>query len=401
MSPVNTAETPIHVLLLADELRGLEFSEGATKGLSGLETALAKVLRLMPRERYRFSIASLSSKQILPPVDQCPYPFHVFALKKTYDWNALKMAVRLRRLIRSERVDIVHTFFESADVWGGVVAKLSGCPILVSGRRDMGYFRSAKHRFAYRIVNNMVDQVQAVSEQVRSFVISEDRLDPQKVVTVYNGIDMKNITAADGLASLSVQLRLEQGAPVITAVANIRPVKGLDVLIRAASIVCRALPRARFFIVGKVLDRPHFDQLQELARTLGLGENVVFLGSSDKVISLLKLSTVFCLLSRSEGFSNAILEAMATGLPCVVTRVGGNPEAVEEGQTGFLVASEDADAAADRILRLLRHPDLAKQMGECGRKTIATKFTAEAMVRRWEKLYDDVLSARRNRWTSV
>jgi glycosyltransferase involved in cell wall biosynthesis len=114
------------------------------------------------------------------------------------------------------------------------------------------------------------------------------------------------------------------------------------------------------------------------------------------VPSLLKLSTLFCLLSRSEGFSNAILEAMATGLPCVVTKVGGNGEAVEEGRSGFLVNSEDAASAADRILTLLRNPQRAKQMGEAGRSVVATKFTAQAMARRWATLYDELVAFRCN-----
>ncbi len=390
------AERPVHVLFMVDVLEGLEFSDRAPKGLSGIETALAKVIRFMPREKYRFTVVTFSSRQTLPAADRFLCHYHLFPLKKTYDWHAFRTAIKIRRLIRSEGVDIVHTFLESADIWGGLVAKLSGCQFLISGRRDMGIFRSAKHGIGYWVVNHLVDQVQAVSEEVRRFVINKDSLAPQKVVTVYNGIDFEAITAADGAADLRAKLGLDLSRPIITTVANIRAVKGLDVLIRSAAIVCREFPEARFLIIGEVADRPCFDQLQELIRNLHLVENIIFVGGSDKVLSFLKLSNLFCLLSRSEGFSNAILEAMATGLPCVVTKVGGNPEAVEEGQSGFVVPSEDANTAADRILTLLRYPDRAKQMGEVGRRVIASKFTVEAMVSRWAKLYDDLLAARRN-----
>ena len=395
MNVVKSTE-PVHVLFLVDVLHGLEFGDGATNGLAGIEGVLLKIMRLIPPDRYRFSLATFSLGRAVPDAGQLRCPLHVFPLKKSYDWNAIRMAGKLRRLIRSENVSVVHTFLESADIWGGLVAKLSGCPILISSRRDMGYFRSKKHGLGYRVINPLVDQVQAVSEEVRSFLIRRDGLDPQKVVTVYNGVEFERLAAANGVDELRTKVGLDLGDPVITTVANIRPVKGLDVLIQTAATVCRELPRARFLVVGEVIDRPYFEQLQEQVRMLHLTDNVIFLGRSDRVPSLLKLSTLFCLLSRSEGFSNAILEAMATGLPCVVTKVGGNGEAVEEGRSGFLVKSEDAASAADRILTLLRDPQRAKQMGEVGRSVVASKFTAQAMALRWATLYDELVAFRCN-----
>jgi L-malate glycosyltransferase len=387
---------PRHVLFLVDVLHGLEFREGSTSGLAGIESVLLNVMRLIPRERYRFSLATFSLGRAVPDAKQLPCPLHVFPLQKTYDWNAIRMAGKMRDLIRSENVSIVHTFLESADIWGGLVAKLSGCPILISSRRDMGVFRSKKHGLGYRLVNPLVDQWQAVSEEVRTFLISRDGLDPQKVVTLHNGVELERLNESNGVDGLRAKLGLNTDAPVIITSANIRPVKGLDVLIQAAAKVCREFPRAKFLVAGDVIDRPYFERLQEMIRTSQLTDNIIFLGRSDKVPSLLKLSTLFCMLSRSEGFSNAILEAMGVGLPCVVTKVGGNAEAVEEGKSGFLVASEDAATAAERILTLLRNPQQAKRMGEAGRSIVATKFTAQAMANRWASLYDELVAHRCN-----
>ena len=385
---------PRHVLILVDTLRGLDFSGGVAKGLSGVESALLKVIRLMPQERYRFSIATFSAGQNLDRADQFPCPLHVFPLKKTYDWNAFKMALKLRRLIRLQNVNIVHTFLETADIWGGLIAKMSGCPILISSRRDMGCFRSTKHIFGYRMVNSLVDQVQAVSEKVREFCIKSDGISPSKVVTLHNGVELEKFTPLSRTANPREKLAIQKNAPVITTIANIRPVKGIDVLIRAAAIVCREFPQAKFLIVGEVIDRTYLDELRALVQTLHLVDKIVFCGKSDDILPILKLSTLFCLLSRSEGFSNAILEAMAAGLPCVVTDVGGNAEVVEHGHNGFLVASEDAETAADRILMLLRHPERAYKMGEVSRKTIATRFTVDTMVAKWALLYDELLASR-------
>jgi glycosyltransferase involved in cell wall biosynthesis len=209
-------------------------------------------------------------------------------------------------------------------------------------------------------------------------------------------VDLERLAAPNGIDGLRAKLNLDLDAPVITTVANIRPVKGLDVLIRTAAVVCNEFPHARFLVAGEVIDRPYFEQLLALVRSLRLTENVIFLGRSDRVPSLLKLSTVFCLLSRSEGFSNAILEAMASGLPCVVTKVGGNGEAVEEDRSGFLVRSEDVGSAANRILALLRDPQRAKRMGEVGRGLVASKFTAQNMASAWTSQYDQLVALRRN-----
>jgi glycosyltransferase involved in cell wall biosynthesis len=396
MNQLKKNTEPVHVLFLVDVLRGLDFKGGATSGLAGIEGVLLKIMRLVPRDRYKFSLATFSLGQDVPDAKQLPCPLHVFPLKSTYDWNAVKMAGKLRNLIKSEKVSIVHTFLESSDIWGGLVAKISGCPILISSRRDMGCFRSKKHEFGYKVVNPLVDQFQAVSEEVRSYLIKNDGIAPERVVTLYNGVELERIAAVNGAAELRLKLGLSAEDPIITTVANIRPIKGIDVLVRSAAMVCKEFPRARFLLAGEVLDRPYHEQIKDLINNLQLSENVLFLGRSDRVPSLLKLSTLFCMLSRSEGFSNAILEAMAVSLPCVVTRVGGNAEAVDDGRNGFLVENEDSVTAAERILTLLRDPKRARLMGKAGHDTIASKFTAETMAGRWTTLYDELVASRLN-----
>ncbi len=237
----------------------------------------------------------------------------------------------------------------------------------------------------------MFDQVQAVSDEVSTFAIRHDGIHPSRVVTLHNGVDLQKVAAVNGTEHVRRSLGLDCASHLIATIGYIRHVKGTDLFIRAAEITCREFPRAVFLIIGEVGDRNYVKQLQGLIRTRSLGENVIFVGRSDNVFQLLKLCNVFCLLSRSEGFSNALLEAMACGVPCVATRVGGNPEAVEDGRTGFLVPSENAELAADRICLLLRHPELAREMGQAGRNIVETKFTAELMAKKLVALYDGLL----------
>jgi glycosyltransferase involved in cell wall biosynthesis len=171
-------------------------------------------------------------------------------------------------------------------------------------------------------------------------------------------------------------------------------VKGIDVLVRTAARVCRELPGTVFLVAGSLYEREYSEEVQKMICAMGLEKNVRLLGFVDDPVPLLKMSNAFCMLSRSEGFCNALLEAMACGVPSVVTRVGGNPEAIREGENGFMVPVEDDAAAAERLLDLLRNSERAAGIGENGRTSAQTQFSAEAMIKKLISLYRDLLAQR-------
>jgi len=263
----------------------------------------------------------------------------------------------------------------------------------------MGILLSPKHRFAYRLMNRMFDQVQAVSSAVREHTIRAGGIDPARVVTIPNGIEVERIAAAEGGAELRESLA-PGGGPVVLTVGNIRRVKGFDVLIRAATRVVVRYPAAVFLIAGRVHEPEYERELLALVAQFGLERNVKFLGKTDRAPSLLKACDVFCLPSRSEGMSNALLEAMACGRPSVATRVGGTPEVIEDGLSGFLVESEDDAAVAERILALLDDPERAREMGETARRVVEERFSAGRMVADMTKRYDSLIETCRPRRTS-
>jgi L-malate glycosyltransferase len=377
---------PAHVLFLIDRF---------PQKMGGAEGTLLKITHLLPPARYRCSVVTFAIDPTFEDIrSMFNCPLHILPLRRTYDLNALRVAMKIARLIRTENVRIVHTFFHTSDLWGGMIAKLSGCPVLISSRRDMGLNRSAKHRHAYRLLRNIFDQVQAVSDQVRSFSIANDGLAPGRVVTLRNGVDLAEIDAIDALERSDSALGVADASHVIVSVGNIRPVKGTDVLLKTAARVCEQFPCAVFVVIGRANDTEYFRSVQDLSKSLGLSRNVRFLGLRNDVISILKASDVFFLPSRSEGLSNALLEAMACQLPCVVTDVGGNAEVVEDSQSGFLVPSEDSASAADRILALLRDSQAGRRMGKFGRKIVEERFGAQAMVDRLVGLYDGLLEAK-------
>ena len=360
----------------------------------GGEEALLRMVQNLSRDRFRLSVVTMDANpDAARTVRNSGSDLYVFPIRRTYGWSGLKTASKLRRLIRSNGVDIVHTFFETANTWGGLITKLSRRPLLVSSRRDMNILRLTKHHLAYKVINRWADAFVTVSDSVRDFCIEAEALDPTRVFTIHNGVDIAKIDSANGVDALKARLNLGEGAPVLTTVANIRRVKGLDILLRAAAIVHREYPNLRVLIAGNWLEPAHYEELCILVRDLGLTGNVNFLGHFEQVFTLLKLSNVFCLLSRSEGFSNALLEAMAANLPCVVTNVGGNPEAIVDGENGFLLPPEDPQAAARRIVMLLQNAEVARRVGMAARKTVEERFTIQRSAAQMGLLYDKLMDS--------
>jgi glycosyltransferase involved in cell wall biosynthesis len=173
-------------------------------------------------------------------------------------------------------------------------------------------------------------------------------------------------------------------SPTAIMVARFSSEKDFESLLRAASIVLKRFPRFRLELVG---DGPLKNSSQETAATLGIADAVHFMGNRYDVPARLASACFFVLSTNTEGLSISLLEGMAAGLPVVATAVGGNPEVVVEGETGFLVPRSSPETLADRILWLLDHPDRAKAMGASSRQRVRDAFDVRATVRAYEKLY--------------
>jgi glycosyltransferase involved in cell wall biosynthesis len=367
-----------HILLVVDQL---------AKTLGGGERIVLKIAALLPHYGYRASILTFMVHPESAALKSPPCPIYLLPLQRTYDLTALRAALEFRGFLKRQKVQIVHTFFESSDLWAGLVTKTMSKAKLVWARRDMGILRTRKHHIAYRLMAGAPDAVFAVSEQVRRHSIEVDRIDPARVQTIYNGLNLENWNTAPRPAKA-------QGEFLVTTVGNIRRVKGHDVFIKAAAAIVPHFHKVSFSIAGDVLEPAYFTELQDLVQDLKLANHFRFDGGVTNLRQHLAAADVFVLPSRSEGFSNAIVEAMAASLPVVATNVGGNAEAVQDGVSGFVVPSEDPAALSAAIIRLLSDPSLAKAMGAAGKNLAAERFTIESMMSRIVSAYKDLLSGR-------
>lgn len=373
-APVLDGALP-HVLLVVD---------GFPRSLGGGERVVLRLAATLPRFGFRVSILTFSidpESSFQPHASPCP--LYLLPLTKTYNFAAWRGAFALRQLIRREHIVLVHTFFESSDLWAGLVTRLLTPAKLIWSRRDMGILRGRKHARAYRLLRHLPHGVHAVSEQVRAHAIHVDGVPRERTLTLYNGLDLNRFPHT---------FRDNRGEHlVVLTVGNIRRVKGHDVFIKAAARVHANLPHVTFLVAGEVLEQPFFEELLALVEASGLGDRFHFLGGVDDLPAQLAAADLFVLPSRSEGFSNSLIEAMACALPVIATDVGGNAEAVERNETGLIVPSENDEALADAMLALLSSPEKRQAMGIAGKKRAEAVFSAQAMMQKLTHSYIDIL----------
>lgn len=359
--------------------------DGFPKALGGGERVVLRLASLLPQQGFRVSILTFS---IHPEGslthENAPCPVYLLPLTKAWNAGALQGAVALSRFLHKERVAVVQTFFESSDLWAGLVTRLSSRAKLIWSRRDMGILRSAKHGRAYRALRRLPHAVMAVSGKVAEHVIREDGVAASRVHVVHNGIDL-------GSRPSKGRHDPAEDALTITTVGNIRRVKGHDVLLQAARRVWLQYPKVIFTIAGDVLEPAFHASLVQEIQASDAQSNFRLLGAIHDLPAHLAQASIFVLPSRSEGFSNALIEAMAAGLPVVATDVGGNAEAVEEGVNGLIVPADNPDALADALLELCASAAKRQVYGQAGLLAVETRFSSAAMVQATAEVYRALL----------
>jgi glycosyltransferase involved in cell wall biosynthesis len=298
----------------------------------------------------------------------------------------LTAAWRLSRVLRQLRPDIVHAH----DPHGVAMAALalsmhtgSARTGLVASRRvDFHLGRNALSRWKYR----QVDLFICASEAIRQMLL-RDGIPRPKAVTVHEGIDLEHVAAAPR-ADLHNELWLPHDAPIVGNVAALVPHKGQRHLIDAVPDVLRQEPDARFVIAGEGELRP---SLEQQIRHLHLEKHVTLTGFRPDVLSLHKAFDVFVMSSVTEGLGTSLLDAMACGKPVVATAVGGIPEVVVDGETGFLVPPRDHAAMAAAIARLLGDRALRERMGAAGLARVRERFSVDRMVKDTLRVYERIV----------
>ena len=353
---------------------------------AGTERQLLLLIERLDRDRFDPHLFVLyDSRWLRDEFNACP--LHVLNIRSFKKIGALAGLRRLVRGLREQRIDIVQTHFRNGNIVGIIGAVAAGRRCILSSRRNQGYWLNARERLVQKMLNPAVTGFVANSKDTRTWVCRQEGVLPEKVRVIYNGIDLTAFDSAMAAADsrkTRVFLGLDPHAPLVVMVANLRPVKGCDLFVRAAKIVSDTHRHVQFLIAGEGTERP---RLAAMIQDMGLSGQVHLPGRIRDIGALLGAADLGVLSSHSESFSNSVMEYLAAGLPVVCTRTGGLPEAVEDERGGDLVPAGDDKALAEAISRLVARPDLAKKMGARNRARARRLFAAEKMVRRFEECY--------------
>jgi sugar transferase (PEP-CTERM/EpsH1 system associated) len=341
--------------------------------VGGMEQLLLEFARRADRARFDLCFVSLESRgSLADDIEACGWP--VLALEEPPGLRA-GLVPRLSRLFRRLRLDVVHTHNTKPLLYGAPAAWLAGVPGVVHTRHGQSYKATPRKLTLFRLATCLVNQVVCVSRDCAQ-LSAADGVSPAKLSTIWNGIDTTRFS-----------YRGPQPHGPAVFVGRLSPEKDVATLLRAAALVVQEEPAFQLVLAG---DGACMPALCDLARKLGITEQVHFLGEVRGIPQLLAEASLFVLPSLSEGVPLTILESMAAGLPVVATRVGGIPEIVVDGQTGLLVPAAAPEALARALLSVWRDPEGGRRMGLVGRDRILECFDTRHMVAQYEALYETV-----------
>jgi sugar transferase (PEP-CTERM/EpsH1 system associated) len=362
-------------------LRLLHVIHGLYRG--GLENGVINLLNGLPLEEFEQAVCCLDQRGEMAARITRPWPLQVIG-RARYD---LRAPFRLARLMRSWRPDLVHC--RNWHTWAdtALAHRLAGRP----GRLLWSFHGFASDRFprrrrlAARLLTHATHRRFAVCRDSAARFAAVAGLDPTSFDVLYNGVDCERFRPAADRSGLRRALGIAPTEILILTVANLTPVKAhTDLLSAAARVSAPAGQRLRWHWIGEGAERT---ALERRRAELGLNETVEMPGASDRVPDYLAAADLFVLPSRLEGMSNAILEAMASGLPVVARAVGGNPELIADDRCGLLVAPDAPDDLAGAIARLVQDAELRAAMGRMARQRAEREFSLAAMLARYSDYY--------------
>jgi glycosyltransferase involved in cell wall biosynthesis len=367
------AGDPVRVCLMIDRLTR-----------AGTESQLLALIRELDRAKVRPSLVLLDGEddlsRALEPAD-CPVVR--LGVRKLVGARAVKAAGRLRAFWKETRPDVLQVYFLDSAYLGVPLARLCGVRRVLRVRNNLGYWVTRKHRLLGRLIRPLVDATLTNTDAGKAALVEGEGLAPDRVVVLENGVDTARFNRF--LFPDTSKPRVRVGC-----VANLRPVKNVDGLMRAARAALGAFPQLVFEVAG---DGEQREELERLRAELGLGDRFVLRGSVSDVAAFLRTVDIAVLPSHSEGMSNALLEYMSAGRAVIATDVGANARLVRDGKDGLIVPPGDEAALVGAIGRLLEDPLRAAGYGASARKRAEADFSRAAMCRRFEEFYRGLVGA--------
>lgn len=308
-------------------------------------------------------------------------------------WNPLTF-LRIRNFILNKKISIVHTHGARASFYGRIAAKWAGVPVILSTIHYSLYSypinKLLKRIYISidKLTSYFCDKLICVNNAIAEDLVNKTGINPNKVLTIYNGIDLDRFSQTGDCSYLFKEFNMDRGAERIGIIGRLSPEKGHNYFLKAVAELLSVFPKMICLVIG---DGPLKEELIALSRKLGVSSNCIFTGIRHDIPQILSFLDILVLSSLSEGLPMILLEAMAARCPIVATKVGGIPELIEDRRTGLLVSPRDPLSLANTVRELLQNKDGTRKMTQQAFQVVARGFSAKRMANETEKVYHNLL----------
>ena len=362
-------------------------------GVGGLENGLINLINHMPSEKYRHMIICLKgSTQFSERLKRNDVSVIDLQKKEGQDWRSF---LRFYRILKQHKVDIVHTR-NLATIEYQVPAFLAGVKYRVHGEHGWDVFdpegNNKKYQYLRRLLSPLIQVFIPLSLHLQAYLTEKVKIPERKIVRICNGVDNRKFYPEKTRHQIvDCQLTFAENNIYIGTVGRMHGVKDQITLVKAFVLLMQThtelTGRAYLILIG---DGPLRAQAIELLEKHQLLQYAWLPGERQDIAEIMRTLDIFVLPSQAEGISNTILEAMASGLPVIATDVGGNPELVEQNETGLLVPAESPEAMASALYMLIKDKEKRQQLGKSSLQRVLDNFSIQAMVKKYTDVYDSL-----------
>jgi glycosyltransferase involved in cell wall biosynthesis len=349
--------------------------------VGGAEMLTYELVRRLDRTRFAAEVACMRDQGELGRRLLGEIPVHANLLAGKFD---VRVLWKLTRLLRRGRFDALVTVGAGDRMfWGRLAAGLARTPVVISALHSTGWPDVVGR--LNRLLTPLSSAFVGCAEPHATYLREVEKFPADRVHWIPNGVDTARFQPGPKNEKLLAELGIPARKKIVGLVAQLRPEKNHELFLEMAALVLRSEPQTQFVLVGH---GPRRDDLEALAVRLGIAKNVHFLGARRDVPEILRLFDVFCLTSKIEANPVSILEAQATGIPVVATRVGSIPQTVIPGATGYLAESGNAAELCQNLLRLLQDEPHRLQVGRQARANVIQHWSLERMTQGYEDLIE-------------
>jgi len=367
----------------------------------GGERVFSQIIRGLNRERFGVFVASCPGGIFEKKLTEVGVKIDTLDMTSRYNLGTI---LKLKNIIKTRNVQIVHSQGGRADFFARIAARSANVPIIISSVAmlvegyDVSLLRKGLYVLMDRWTERWVNKFIILSEASRRTLIERHKIPQEKIVKIYNGIEIEEYNpdlkeARRKKLEVRRKLGLKNDMLVIGAIGRLVWQKGFEYLIQAIPKVIEVFPETRFLIVG---EGPMRRRLEELGEKFQVKDNIIFAGFRSDIKEILESIDLLAMPSLLEGLPMVLLEGMAMSKPIVATRIEGITEVLEDGKTGLLVPAQDPHALAEAITEILNNKTKANLLGQNARKIAEEKFSVKKMVEQLEWVYEKLLNEKRS-----